>query len=122
MAEYLKHSDVGDVDLDIGRWTADYPDSDTFFFGALHSGSGAFRNIVGNPEIDRLAEQARVETDPRVRHSLYREAEEVIAREALLLPLFHDQVYCFARPEVEGLTTIGQSNAVIPYEDLWIRR
>jgi ABC-type transport system substrate-binding protein len=122
MAEYLKHSDVGDVDLDIGRWTADYPDSDTFLFGALHSDSGAFRNIVASPEIDRLAEQARVETDPRVRHSLYREAEEVIAREALLLPLFHDQVYCFARPEVAGLTTIGQSNAVIPYEDLWIRR
>jgi ABC-type transport system substrate-binding protein len=63
-----------------------------------------------------------VETDPRVRNSLYRQAEELIAREALLLPLFHDQVYCFARPEVEGLTTIGQSNAVIPYEDLWIRR
>ena len=48
MAEYLQHSDAGDVDLDVGRWTADYPDSDTFFFGALHSASGAFRNIVGN--------------------------------------------------------------------------
>jgi ABC-type transport system substrate-binding protein len=122
MAEYLQHSDTGDVDLDIGRWTADYPDSDTFLVGAMHSALGAFRRMVGNPEIDRLADQARVETDPRVRHSLYREAEELIAREALLLPLFHDQVYCFARPEVEGLTTIGQSNAVIPYEDLWIRR
>jgi ABC-type transport system substrate-binding protein len=122
MAEYLQHSDTGDTDIDVGRWTADYPDSDTFLFGALHSGSGAFRNTVGNPGIDRLAEQARVETDPRVRHALYRQAEELIAREALMLPLFHDQVYCFARPEVEGLTTIGQSNAVIPYEDLWIRR
>ena len=30
MAEYLQHSDAGDVDLDVGRWTADYPDSDTF--------------------------------------------------------------------------------------------
>ena len=57
-----------------------------------------------------------------MRHSLYRQAEEFIAREALVLPLFHDQVYCFARPEIEGLTTISQSNAVIPYEDLWIRR
>ena len=122
MAEYLQHSDAGDVDLDVGRWTADYPDSDTFFFGALHSASGAFRNIVGNAEIDRLSEQARVETDPRVRHSLYRQAEELIAREALMLPLFHDQVYCFARPELEGLTAIGQSNSTIAYEDLWIRR
>ena len=28
-----------------------------------------------------------------------------------MLPLFHDQVYCFARPELEGLTAIGQSNS-----------
>jgi ABC-type oligopeptide transport system substrate-binding subunit len=122
MAEYLQHSDAGDVDLDVGRWTADYPDSDTFFFGALHSASGAFRNLVGNADIDRLSEQARVETDPRVRHSLYRQGEELIAREALMLPLFHDQVYCFARPELEGLTAIGQSNSTIAYEDLWIKR
>ena len=122
MAEYLQHSDAGDVDLDVGRWTADYPDSDTFFFGALHSASGAFRRMVGNADIDRLSEQARIETDPRVRHSLYRQGEELIAREALMLPLFHDQVYCFARPELEGLTAIGQSNSTIAYEDLWIRR
>ncbi len=39
-----------------------------------------------------------------VRHSLYREIEEIIAREALVLPLFHEQAYRFARPEVEGLS------------------
>jgi ABC-type oligopeptide transport system substrate-binding subunit len=122
MAEYLKLSDAGDTDIDVGRWTADYPDSDTFLHGVLHSATGAFRNYVGTPEVDQLAEQGRVETDPRVRHSLYRQAEELIAREALMLPLFHDQVYCFARPELEGLTTIGQSNASISYEDLWISR
>lgn len=122
MAEYLKLSDGGDADLDIGRWTADYPDTDTFLYGVLHSGAGAFRKYIAAPELDQLADQGRIETDPRVRHSLYRQAEELIARDALILPLFHDQVYCFARPEVEGLTTIGQSNAVIPYEDLWIRR
>ncbi len=122
MAEYLKLSDAGDADVDVGRWTADYPDTDTFTYGCLHTSSGAYRNYVGSPELDRLAEQGRVETDPRVRQSVYRQIEELIARDALILPLFHDQVYCFARPEVQGLTTIGQSNATIPYEDLWIRR
>ena len=122
MAEYLKLSDAGDADVDVGRWTADYPDTDTFMYGCLHTSSGAYRNYVGSPELDRLAEQGRVETDPRVRQSVYRQIEELIARDALILPLFHDQVYCFARPEVQGLTTIGQSNATIPYEDLWIRR
>ncbi|MGH9368142.1 MAG: ABC transporter substrate-binding protein [Thermoanaerobaculia bacterium] len=122
MAEYLKLSETAETDIDVGRWTADYPDADTFMHGFLHSGSGAFRHYLSSPETDRLTEQGRMEIDPRVRHSLYRQVEEGIAREALLLPLFHDQVYCFARPEVEGLTSLGQSNAVIPYGDLWIRR
>lgn len=122
MAEYMRISDGGDADLDVGRWTADYPDSDTFLFGCLHSSAGAFRKYVSTPELDRLAEQGRAEADPRVRHSIYRRAEELLARDALILPLFHDQVYCFARPEVHGLTTIGQSNAAIPYEDLWVPR
>jgi ABC-type transport system substrate-binding protein/serine/threonine protein kinase len=122
MADYLKLSESGDIDVDVGRWTADYPDADTFTYGLMHSSSGAFRNSLGTPEIDKLSQQARIETDPRVRHSLYRQVEEIVARDALLIPLFHDQVYCFGRPELEGLTSIGQSNAVIPYEDLWIRR
>ena len=69
MAEYLKLSDAGDTDIDVGRWTADYPDADTFMFGVLESEAGAFRNYVGSPELDQLARQGRVETDPRVRHS-----------------------------------------------------
>ncbi len=74
------------------------------------------------PEIDELAERGRAETDPRVRHSIYRRVEELIVREALLLPLFHDQVYCFARPEVEGLTSVSQGNPIVDYENLSIRR
>ncbi len=122
MAEYMKLSEAGDADIEVGRWTGDYPDTDTFMYGCLHSSAGAFRNYLSSPELDRLADQGRREADPRVRHSIYRQTEELLARDALILPLFHDQVYCFARPEVHGLTTIGQSNAPIPYEDLWIQR
>jgi hypothetical protein len=48
--------------------------------------------------------------------------EEIIEREALLLPLFHDQVYCFPRPEVEGLAAVSQGNPIVNYENLSIRR
>jgi ABC-type transport system substrate-binding protein len=68
-----------------------------------------------------LIERGRSETDPRVRHTIYREVEELVAREALLLPLFHDQVGCFARPEVEGLS-MGLTNPIVAYEDLSLRR
>jgi ABC-type transport system substrate-binding protein len=122
MAEYIEINRKGDADLAVGRWGADYPDADTFVYGVLHSAAGNMGRHVARPDIDQLAEQGRAETDPRVRHSIYRRVEEVVAREALLLPLFHDQVYAFARPEVEGFASVGQTSPMIFYEDLWIRR
>jgi ABC-type transport system substrate-binding protein len=71
--------------------------------------------------MDELAERGRAEIEPRIRHSIYREAEEILARDALLIPLFHEQAYRFARPEVEGLS-VGFSYPVVAYEDLWVRR
>jgi peptide/nickel transport system substrate-binding protein len=121
MAEYLEYERKPEVDLFVGRWNADYPDADTFVHGVLHSASGFVGRYAGNPDIDALAEQGRAETDPRVRHAIYRKVEEMIVREALLLPLFHEQVYAFARPDVEGLTGVG-STPVVPYDALSIRR
>jgi ABC-type transport system substrate-binding protein len=122
MAEYLDLNRTAEADLSLSRWSADYPDADTFIYGVLHSEAGSWGRYTGGPDIDQLAEQGRAETDPRVRHSIYRQVEELIAHEALLLPLFHDQVYAFARPEVEGFTSVGQTFPTISYEDLWIRR
>jgi len=122
MAEYLDINRRGEADLAVGRWNADYPDADTFVYGVLHSTAGSMGRLIARPEIDQLTEQGRAETDPRVRHSLYRKIEDLVARDALLLPLFHDQVYAFARPEVEGFASVGQTSPTVFYEDLWIRR
>jgi len=122
MAEYLELQRAGEGDLNVGRWNADYPDADNFIHTLLHSDSGYLGRFVATPEIDALAERGRAETDPRVRHSVYRRAEEIIAREALLLPLFHDQTYCFARPELEGLASVRQGSPIADYENLSIRR
>jgi len=91
------------ADLIVTRWIADYPDADTFVH-LLHSQEGFIGRFCGSPEIDRLIERGRAETSPLVRHTLYHEIEEIIAREVLVLPLFHEQAYRFARPEVEGLS------------------
>jgi ABC-type transport system substrate-binding protein len=119
MTEYLDALAHGSADLVVGRWNADYPDADTFVH-ILHS-RGLIGRFSSSGEIDRLVERGRAETAPAVRHSLYREIEETVAREALLLPLFHEQAYRFARPEVEGLTVSFASPAVA-YESLHISR
>ena len=122
MPEYIELTQQGVVDLNIGRWNADYPDADSFVHGVVHTEAGFLGRFTGDPDLDQLAESGRAETDPRVRHSIYRQVEDVIAHEALLLPLFYDQVYCFARPEVMGMDSVSQGNPMVAYENLSIRR
>jgi ABC-type transport system substrate-binding protein len=118
--EYMAAIRTAGTDLVVGRWNGDYPDADTFVTGAIHSSEGMLGRFCGTPEIDRLAERGRAESDPSIRHALYRQVEDILARDALLIPLFHEQVYRFARPEVEGLS-VGFSYPHVPYENLWIR-
>jgi peptide/nickel transport system substrate-binding protein len=121
MPEYVEMRKTRDVDVVIGRWASDYPDADTFVHGVLQSQEGFMGLFAGTPEIDALGVRGRAEVDPRVRHSIYRQVEEIIARDALLIPLFHEQVYRFVQPDVEGLS-LGFSLPTVAYEKLSVRR
>jgi ABC-type transport system substrate-binding protein len=120
MDEFLEAADKASVDLLIGRWVGDYPDADTFVRDVLHTHEGFLGRLCGTAPIDRLVEEGRAESNPAARHALYRQIEESVARDTLLVPLFHEQVYRFARPELEGLS-ISYWCPVVRYEDLRIR-
>ncbi len=120
MAEFMDAQSTAPTDIAIGRWIADYPDADTFTQGVLHSRMGVYGRYCGRPAVDGLTERGRTEIDPRTRESIYREVEDIVAGEALMMPLFHEQVYRFARPEVEGLA-VGFGQPIVQYENLSIR-
>src|SRR5262249_37844189 len=119
MEEWLEAAAAGSVDLVVGRWAADYPDADTFA-NVLASDTGLLGRLCGSPEVDRLIERGRLETSPTARHSIYRQVEEIIMRDALLLPLFHEQTYRFARPEIEGLS-LSYGVTTVDYSSLRVR-
>ncbi len=119
MDQFLAAVRDGSTDLAVGRWIADYPDADTFAY-VLHSSSGFLGRYCGTPEIDRLLAQGRSESDPDARHTIYRRIEEIVARDGLLLPLFHEQSYRFARPDVDGLT-VSPFQPTVAYENLTVR-
>jgi ABC-type transport system substrate-binding protein len=119
MPEWLDAVAQASVDVAVGRWSADYPDTDTFVH-ILHSREGLHGRLFNSSEVNRLVERGRSEVSPAARHSLYRQVEELIAREALLLPLFHEQAYRCARPEVEGLS-VSFGTPTVAYEDLRVR-
>ena len=116
MEEWLDVTAKASVDLVVGRWAADYPDPDTFAT-ILASKEGLLGQLCSSPELDRLIERGRTETSPTARHGIYRQMEELIARDCLLLPLFHEQTYRFARPEVEGLS-LSYSAPAVDYASL----
>jgi ABC-type oligopeptide transport system substrate-binding subunit len=70
--------------------------------------------------MDRLIERARAETAPALRHALYRELEIILAREAQLLPLFYEQSYRIARPELEGVS-LSLGFPTVALEELRVR-
>ncbi len=104
------------------RWFADYPDADGIVGNLLHSSDGYFGPCCSTPEIDRLIEAGRAESAPSLRHAIYREIEEVIAREALVVPLFHEQAYRFCAAGVGGLRLILAGIGDVRYEEIYIRR
>ena len=77
--------------------------------------------FCGSAELDHLADRGREESDPATRHAIYQEIEQTVARDALMLPLFHEQIYRVARPEVEGLA-LNLSVPEVKYEELRVRR
>jgi ABC-type oligopeptide transport system substrate-binding subunit len=117
--EYSEAMAKGDIDVVVDRWLADFPDADTFV-RIFHTRDSLDGRICGTPEMDRLIERGRAEPAPAIRHSIYREIEELIARETLLLPLFHEQAYRFARPEIEGLS-LSVSGSAVEYASLRVR-
>ena len=109
----------GTADILVARWIADYPDADTFAY-LIHSHDGILGRVCGVPETDRLIALGRSESDPQARHSIYGQIEEIISREALLLPLFHEQVYRFARSDLHGLG-LSYWLPTVAYENLSVR-
>ncbi len=111
----------GGADLLAFRWVADYPDTDGFLANLLHGEEGALGKALGLPELDRQIERARSETDPGLRHVLYREIDEKLVHEVLVVPLFHEQIYRFRHPSVRGFR-FGTSTPEVRYDELYVRR
>lgn len=108
-----------DSDLLAFRWVADYPDTDGFLGRLLHSEDGVLSDFIRHPEIDRLLLEGRRETDPSIRHNLYQQVEEVVAREVLIIPLFHEQMYRFLAPHLQGFR-FALHMPEVHYEELFI--
>ncbi|GAP62363.1 oligopeptide transport system substrate-binding protein [Ardenticatena maritima] len=84
-------------------WIADYPDPQNFL--EILFACDSLDNHFGycNPQVDELLKEAAVERDETRRLQLYQQAEELILRDAPLIPLSYGKEYWLVKPWVQGL-------------------
>jgi len=81
--------------------------------GLLKSDGGSNSGKYSNAELDALLNQGRQTFDHEERKAVYHQAQELIAAEAAMIPVFHVSQVNVAR---DGLT----GYAVHPTETYWV--
>lgn len=97
---------TGKVSFFRASWIADYPDAENYlslFYSKNFAPNGPNYTHFKNAEYDRLYESAFLETDNAKRFELYQKMDDLIIKEAPVIPLFYDKVARFTRKNVTGL-------------------
>ncbi|HYH07183.1 MAG TPA: ABC transporter substrate-binding protein [Thermoanaerobaculia bacterium] len=102
------------------NWYADFPDSDNFFYIFFHSDATSIRGLFFNrPDVDAQIMDARRSNDSEHRASIYRTLNQMVVKEAPLVPLFHERLFVLHKPEIRGVRT-----SLVPppvrYHDVWV--
>jgi peptide/nickel transport system substrate-binding protein len=89
-------------------WIADYPDAESYL-AMFYSKNPAPPNYTryNNPAFDQLYEKALLETNDSIRYKLYQEMDQMVIKDAPVVPLFYDISVRFRQMNVTGLTSNG---------------
>lgn len=98
----------GQVAFFRGSWIADYPDAESYFT-VFYSGNTAPPNYTRfhNAEYDRIYERSLTENNDSLRYALYHQLEQIIIKEAPVVPLYYDEVLRFTQKRVKNLRPNG---------------
>lgn len=90
-----------------GSWIADYPDAENYlalFYSRNFSPGGPNYTHFSSAEFDKLYEKSFTIIDDEKRFELYREMDQMIIDEAVVIPLFYDKVVRFTRKNISGMS------------------
>jgi peptide/nickel transport system substrate-binding protein len=91
-----------------GSWIADYPDAENFlsvFYGKNPAPPNYTR--YNNPAFDRLYEKSLSEKNDSMRYEIYRQADQLMIKDAPVVPLWYDMVIWLVQPYVENFVPNG---------------
>ncbi len=89
-------------------WVADYADEENFmnlFYSKNFAPIGANYTHYKNDEFDRLFEKAVREQNRAEKNKLYQEMDQLLMEDAVVVPLYYDQIIRLVQKNIKGLTT-----------------
>jgi peptide/nickel transport system substrate-binding protein len=78
------------------------PDADHVYYDDLHSKGGRNESGYSNSQMDQLLERARAVLDFKERKEIYRQALQLVLRDAPEIYLYHGSKFLGYRPQVKG--------------------
>jgi oligopeptide transport system substrate-binding protein len=106
---YLRELRRGTFQMYSAGWAADYPDPEDFLDKLFHSESAQNEQGYSDPEVDRLLEEAREEDDFEARKALYKQVEQKILDDAIIIPDFWPVEHLLVKPCVQGWPELSMS-------------
>nr|WP_253286679.1 glutathione ABC transporter substrate-binding protein [Virgibacillus sp. MSJ-26] len=103
---YLEQTANGEHEMFVLGWSTVTGDADYGLYALFHSnnfGDPGNRTFTDEPELDDLLDEARQEPDPDKREELYSEIQELLAENAPMLYLHHQEYILGVSDNVQGL-------------------
>ncbi|MDK2979157.1 MAG: peptide/nickel transport system substrate-binding protein [Bacteroidales bacterium] len=88
-----------------GSWIADYPDAENYmalFYSKNFSPTGPNYTHYANQSFDDLYQKAMNQTVDSIRYRLYRQMDRIIINDAVVVPLYYDEVVRFVHHNING--------------------
>ena len=101
-----------------GSWIADYPDPENYlslFYSPNRSPAGPNYTRFGNESYDSLYQKSLQTSDPMIRAELNTRMDQFITENAVVVPLFYDEVVRFYPIFIKGLHSNPLNMLVIKY-------
>src|SRR5699024_7260632 len=103
---YQEQTAKGEHDMCVLGWSTVTGDADYGLYALFHSdnfGEPGTRTFTDDPELDDLLDQARQEPEPEKRQELYTEIQELLAENAPMLYIHHQELLLGVSDDVQGL-------------------
>ena len=118
-ATWLDEQAQGNFDAFMLSWIGNI-DPDDYYYAQHHSTGGFNFQGYSNPEVDRLLDAARIETEQEARRDLYHQAVELIVDDASYVYLYNPDVVQAWTEAVQGYE--ARADSAIRFGDVRLER